>query len=210
MSHKSQTRKALSLFGLILLTGLFCAAQSAAVFTQGPTVAQQGDSAVSITFTVSEATDVEVGIADANGKIINHLAAGVLGGKYAPPEPLTAGLTQSLVWDFRDDDGGLAMGSGYKVRVRLGVKPKFVWKTGGPAWGKDKRWERNEQGVPWRLELGGGGSYYSVGNITYIPAKYNNGAYVVFMTEMAWLGAAARQCYYGFAQTRSGFFCRCS
>ena len=130
MSQQSQTRKALSLFGLILLTGLFCAAQSAAVFTQGPAVAQQGDIVV-ITFTISEATDVEVGIADANGKIINHLAAGVLGGKYAPPEPLTAGLTQNLVWDYRDDNGELSMGSGYKVRVRLGVRPKFVWKTGG-------------------------------------------------------------------------------
>ena len=131
MHHQTQTRKALSLFGLILLTGLFCGAQSAAVFTQGPTATPQGDSAVSITFTVSEATDVEVGIADANGKIINHLAAGVLGGTYPPPAPLAAGLSQSVVWDFRDDDGGLAMGAGYKVRVRLGVRPKFVWKTGG-------------------------------------------------------------------------------
>ena len=110
MSQQSQTRKALSLFGLILLTGLFCAAQSAAVFTQGPAVAKQGDSVV-ITFTVSEATDVEVGIVDStSGKIINHLAAGVLGGTYPPPAPLVAGLSQSMVWNYRDDDGVLDNG----------------------------------------------------------------------------------------------------
>ena len=181
MSHQSQTRKAQSLFGLILLTGLFCAAQSASVFTQGPAVSKQGDSAVVITFTVSESTDVEVGIVDtASGKIINHLAAGVLGGAYPPPEPFVAGLTQSIVWNLKDDDGNKITGDGCKVRVRLGVKPKFVWKTGGSAWGIGY----NEFGIskerrPWaKLELGG------AFNFSQIPAKYNNGSFVYAFKEM--------------------------
>ena len=181
MNHKSQPRKALSLFGLILLTGLFCAAQSAAVFTQGPAVAKQGDSAVVITFTVSEATDVEVGIADANGKIINHLAAGVLGGTYPPPEPLVAGLTQSIVWNLKDDNGVLTADSGYKVRVRLGVKPKFVWRTGGPVcfrgWGSgisSGEWEGDDR-RKFRLFRDDGSTEP---RITGMPAKYNTGTYV--------------------------------
>ena len=189
MSHKSQTRKALSLFGLILM-GLYCAAQSAAVFTQVPAIAKQGDSAVVITFTVSESTDVEVSIVDTtSGKIINHLAAGVLGGTYPPPEPFTAGLTQSIVWNLKDDDGNPVIGDDHKVRVRIGVKPKFVWKevTGrtwmasndlGYHYGDFRDWQP--------LQLGGGGSYVSVGDITQIPAKYNNGAYVSTMGEMCW------------------------
>ena len=94
MFHHSFIRKITVLSGVFLL-GLFFMAHGAAVFTQGPTVLMQGDSAVLINFTVSEATDVEVSIIDGSGKVINHLAAGVLNGKYAPPEPLDSSLTQT-------------------------------------------------------------------------------------------------------------------
>ena len=48
-----------------------------------------------IDFTVDRTTDVAVTIEDAKGKIIRHLAAGVLGKN--PPEPLQAdSLAQSL------------------------------------------------------------------------------------------------------------------
>ena len=209
MQHKSQTRKARALFGLILLTGLFCAAQSAAVFTQGPAIEKQGDSAVVINFTVSEGTDVEVGIADANGKIINHLAAGVLGGVYQPPEPLKQGLTQTLVWNFRDDDGGLTTGSGYKVRVRLGVKPKFVWKkVTGPSWigGSEMGYYYGDRREWQPLQLGGAGSYGKVGNITQIPAKYNNGAYVSTMMQMYWTVAPADSAIMVLLKREADFF----
>ncbi len=129
MYHQLPIKKYPVLLGLALLGFFSTIAQGAVVFTQGPTLAQQGDSVVLINFTVSESTDVEVGIANADGKIINHLAAGVLGGKYAPPAPLISGLTQSIAWNITDDDGNRVFGDDYKVRVRLGVKPKFVWKN---------------------------------------------------------------------------------
>jgi len=97
------------------------------VFTQGPEAKLQGDGTVAITFTVSRPTDVEVGILDADGKVIRHLAAGALEGKYPPPEPLVPGLAQELTWDGKDDYGEPVEGPGCKVRVKLGVRPKLAW-----------------------------------------------------------------------------------
>ena len=67
-----------------------------------PTAECAGDR-VSVSFTVSEATDVEVAVLDAKGHVVRHLAAGVLGGKNPPPPPLKPGLAQALVWDGKDD-----------------------------------------------------------------------------------------------------------
>ena len=189
MINQILSRKALALLGLFFFR-LFSMAEGSAVFTQSPAVAKQGDSAVVITFTVSESTDVEVGIVDsASGKIINHLAAGVLGGTYPPPAPLVAGLSQSIVWNYRDDDGVLKTDSVYKVRVRLGVKPKFVWKkVTGHSWmaSYDRGYYYGDRREWQTLKLGGEGGYGSIGNITQIPAKYNNGAYVTTIMQMGW------------------------
>jgi DNA-binding beta-propeller fold protein YncE len=76
-----------------------------------------------ITFAVKSATDVEVAILDAGGKVVRHLAAGFVGGRKAPAPPLKAGLSQSIVWDGKDDYGKPV--SGAKVRVRLGLKPEL-------------------------------------------------------------------------------------
>jgi DNA-binding beta-propeller fold protein YncE len=91
-----------------------------AKFASKPTVSKQGSGA-KISFEVSAKTDVEVAILDANGKVVRHLVAGVLGEK--PPAPLKPGLKQELLWDGKDDAGKPV--SGAKVRVSLGMKPRL-------------------------------------------------------------------------------------
>jgi len=80
---------------------------------------------VKISFTVSAPTDVEVAMLDSAGKVVRHLAAGVLGGKNPPPEPLKAGLAQEILWDGKDDFGKPAAGGPFKARVRAGMGIKF-------------------------------------------------------------------------------------
>ncbi|MHC4915779.1 MAG: hypothetical protein ACYTGB_09835 [Planctomycetota bacterium] len=83
------------------------------------------DGKVTISFTVSAPTDVEVAVLDAKGRVARHLAAGVLGGKNPPPPPLKTGLSQALEWNMRDDFGKPAQGGPFKVRVRVGMSVKF-------------------------------------------------------------------------------------
>jgi hypothetical protein len=88
---------------LLSLALLGSAAHAAAPsFATPPKVARAGDK-VSITFAVAAPTDVEVAVLDAQGKVVRHLAAGVLGGVNPPPPPLAPGLAQTLTWDGRDD-----------------------------------------------------------------------------------------------------------
>ncbi len=83
------------------------------------------DGKVKIAFAAGAPTDVEVSVLDAKGKVIRHLAAGVLGGKSAPPAPLKSGLEQKIEWDLKTDAGKPASGGPFKVRVRLGLGVKF-------------------------------------------------------------------------------------
>jgi outer membrane protein assembly factor BamB len=92
-------------------------------FTKKPTLVKAGGK-MKVEFTVDRYTDVAVHVEDADGKIIRHLAAGVLGKN--PPEPLKRNsLAQSLEWDAKDDFGKPAAGGPFKVRVLLGMKPEF-------------------------------------------------------------------------------------
>ena len=101
------------------------AATAAEVKFEGKvTVEKKGDK-TSINFTVNANTDVEVTVLNAKDEPVRHLAAGVLGGTKAPPEPLKVGLTQSLEWDNKDDFGKVASGGPFKVRVRAGSTFKF-------------------------------------------------------------------------------------
>jgi len=100
------------------------AATGGVKLTAGPRAVKDGDATV-ITFTVSAPTDVEVAVVDAAGKVVRHLAAGVLGGKKPPPPPLKPGLAQRIVWDSQDDDGRPAKGEAFRVRVRVGMRAKF-------------------------------------------------------------------------------------
>ena len=92
-------------------------------FVKKPT-AIRIDGLTRIDFTVDRATDVAVTIENANGKIIRHLAGGVLG-KNAP-EPLKSDtLAQSLSWDGKDDFGKFLL----KTLVADGVNVRSVERT---------------------------------------------------------------------------------
>jgi len=110
-----------------ILIGLFTAAVSAQVtFVQQPTMVSNGSGGYTITFQVSQNTDVEVSIVNvAQAKVIRHLAAGVLGTN--PPAPLAANsLSQTLTWDGKDDFGVAVASQGLNARVRAGASPKLV------------------------------------------------------------------------------------
>src|SRR6516164_5454738 len=93
-------------------------------FVQKPTVTAAGKG-FKIAFEVSASTDVEVAVLGADGTVVRHLAAGVLGEKIPPPEPLKAGLVQEILWDATDDFGRPAAGAPFKVRVRAGMSFKL-------------------------------------------------------------------------------------
>ncbi|MHC4914306.1 MAG: hypothetical protein ACYTGB_02355 [Planctomycetota bacterium] len=93
-------------------------------FSTPPTAKKAGEKTV-ISFALGGRTDVEVSILDAKGKVVRHLAAGVLGAEKDPPKPLRKGLSQSLEWDGKDDFGKKASGGPFKVRVRAGTGVKF-------------------------------------------------------------------------------------
>jgi hypothetical protein len=95
-------------------------------FLAQPTASSQ-DGKVNISFALSAtaATDVEVAILDARGKVVRHLCAGVLGGKNAPPPPLKPGLSQKITWNGKNDIGQPAKNGPFKVRVRAGMSVNF-------------------------------------------------------------------------------------
>ncbi len=81
---------------------------------------------VEIRFAAAAPTDAAVYIENAKGEIVRHLVAGVLGRN--PPPPLKGGsLSQTLLWDGKDDRGRAVEGdlSGYKVRVGLGLGARY-------------------------------------------------------------------------------------
>lgn len=120
----------LALLWLCLSTEPVVAAEQASSFTVKPSVSQAGGK-TTVSFAVSGPTDVEVAILDGKGAVVRHLAAGVLGGKEAPPAPLTPGLAQSLAWDGQDDYGQAAQGGPFSVRVRIGMGAKLDTIAGG-------------------------------------------------------------------------------
>ncbi len=96
-----------------------------------PPKAVREEGGTAITFALSGPADVEVSVADAKGRVVRHLAAGVLGGKNPPPPPLQAGLEQRLVWDGKDDAGREAAGGPFQAVVRAGMKVRFGRMIGG-------------------------------------------------------------------------------
>ena len=93
-------------------------------FAKKPSVAQDGDKQ-KITFEVSAPADVEVAVLDAQGKVVRHLAAGVLGAEKPPPKPLKPGLAQAIEWDGLGDDGKKLDGGLFTVRARAGMKSEL-------------------------------------------------------------------------------------
>jgi DNA-binding beta-propeller fold protein YncE len=93
-------------------------------FSRKPSAAKEGDH-FKISFAAGRETDVEVAVLDGHGKVVRHLAAGVLG-KNAPAPLRRDSLEQELSWDGRDDAGNPAQGAPFRARVRLGVRPALA------------------------------------------------------------------------------------
>lgn len=127
-------------------------------FTVQPT-ARATAAGAAISFAVSAPTDAEVSVLDAQGKVVRHLAAGLLG-KNAPEPFRKDSLAQTISWDGKDDNGNQVLGrssgvasggGGFKVRVRLGVAPRFERIVG---------WDETPLGVIRGLGVGPGGELF--------------------------------------------------
>ncbi len=93
-------------------------------FAAKPTVARDGDR-LTIAFETRAMCDVTVAIEQPDGRIVRHLASGVLGDN-APP-PLAKGTKkQVLTWDGKNDQGRYVQDpERLRVRVSLGLAPRF-------------------------------------------------------------------------------------
>ena len=122
-----------------------------------------------ISFAVTRPTDVEVAILDAAGKVVRHLAAGVLGGENPPPAPLRPGLAQSIEWDGRDDCGKpVADLAGLSVRVRAGMGVSLEKIVGGDPYAFYSKEMGQGDHAAWRitgLEAKPDGNVYVMGNV---------------------------------------------
>ena len=89
-----------------------------------PKVSRDGDK-TTIAFASKASCDVTIAIENAEGKIIRHLACGVLGDN--APAPFKKGsLEQTIVWDGKDDqDVYVDNKEQMTVRVALGLKATF-------------------------------------------------------------------------------------
>ncbi|MEX1095966.1 MAG: hypothetical protein WED34_07945 [Planctomycetales bacterium] len=119
-------------------------------FAEQPSVARDGDR-VEIAFTTASLCDVTVAIEDAAGKIVRHLASGVLG-KNAPEPFQKDSRAQKLVWDGKDDTGKyLDDKDRLVVRVSLGLQPRFekplFWSPKKRVGGDSLRMRASAEGV---------------------------------------------------------------
>jgi hypothetical protein len=92
-------------------------------FTRTPSATRDGDR-IAIAFAVKDFCDVTVAVEDAEGRIVRHLACGVLGAN-APRPFRKDSLEQTVVWDGKDDTGRYVDDKdALTVRVSLGLRPR--------------------------------------------------------------------------------------
>jgi hypothetical protein len=93
-------------------------------FAKKPAVTREGDT-TTIAFETTGWPDVTIAIENPDGRIIRHLASGVLGPN--APEPFAKDArAQSVVWDGKNDQGEYVDDAGaMTVRVSLGLRPRF-------------------------------------------------------------------------------------
>jgi DNA-binding beta-propeller fold protein YncE len=91
-------------------------------FAAKPVVAKKGEGFV-ISFAATAACDATVAVLDKDGKIVRHLASGVLG-KNAPWPFQQNALAQAIVWDGKDDAGKVAP-TGCRASVGLGLHARL-------------------------------------------------------------------------------------
>jgi sugar lactone lactonase YvrE len=93
-------------------------------FARGPQVTRAGDR-VTVTFETKAFCDVTVAVEDQSGRIVRHLACGVLGPN--APEPFQKNLRrQTIHWDGKDDQGRYVQDKDrVSIRVSLGLGARF-------------------------------------------------------------------------------------
>jgi hypothetical protein len=93
-------------------------------FAEKPVVTRAGDE-VTVRFTTKAFCDVTVAIENSDGRIVRHLASGVLGSNAPAPFRKNA-LRQEIVWDGKNDQERYVDDkASVVVRVSLGLKPRF-------------------------------------------------------------------------------------
>ncbi|MBA4389188.1 MAG: hypothetical protein C0404_14540 [Verrucomicrobia bacterium] len=102
-------------------------------FTEKPAVKTVGQDRYEIAFAAKGNCDVTVAIIDPEGKVVRHVASGVLG--VNAPAPLQKNsLKQTLLWNGKDDlDNYVKEPLRMRVRVMLGLKPAFDKLLGGTS-----------------------------------------------------------------------------
>lgn len=93
-------------------------------FEKSPVNVRDGDQ-ITIQFETKGYCDVTVAIENPEGRIVRHLASGLLGPN--APAPFAKGTkSQSILWDGKDDQGRYVDDmDGHIVRVSLGLKASF-------------------------------------------------------------------------------------
>jgi len=128
-----------------------------------------------ITFTASAVTDGEVAILNAKGKVVRHLAAGMIGATNAAA-PFKAGLTQSVEWDGCDDAGKKAGGGPFSVRVGLGMQAGLNRTIGGSpyAFGRINGIATDKEGLLYVFHIG----CYKADGIQTLQVHAPDGKYI--------------------------------
>ncbi len=121
-------------------------------FERPPSVRKVGPDRYEITFTVKGFCDVTVAVVDGEGRIVRHLAAGVLG-RNAPPPFQKDSRRQVVVWDGKDDlDRYVKHPRSMFVRVSCGMKITYHRLVGGAS-------GRNLPGWVWGIGVDEEGVY---------------------------------------------------
>lgn len=121
----------------------------------------------SVAFEPNRFADVEVAVLDPAGKVVRHLAAGVLG-KNPPPPLQPDACRQKIAWDGRDDDG-LPVPQSRKCtfRVRAGMSVRLDRLVGGDPYAYFSAEMPHGDHSPWGingLELKPDGKVYVLGH----------------------------------------------
>ena len=110
-------------------------------FAQKPSVSRQGDR-VTVRFAAAGRCDATVAVEDAQGRIVRHLASGVLGPNAPAPFQKDA-KEQTIVWDGKDDQGRYVDDKdALTIRVSLGLRPSLERVL---FWEPKKRVSRNNR-----------------------------------------------------------------
>lgn len=149
-------------------------------FAAKPAAKRVGDDKYQIEFAVKGFCDATVGLVDEKGKIVRHLASGVLGAN-APAPFQKNSLKQVLMWDGKDDLGEYVKEPlKLKIKVSLGLKPIFEKLLGGTS-------PKNIPGIVFGIVVGPDGGYvFSKGGgafgVTRIRKFDRDGGYVQALT----------------------------